>query len=344
MPHSLTTDSLFLLLGVATLLFGAAFFTRYTLTLTLHRRAINTAMPLLITALGSALPELALSLQATANDYPTLALGGIVGSNAVNILLILGLAATLKPIDAPNWRTDRINLYALLAAIILVVLLGSDWQNGFGPAEHISRTEGLILLAATILYAAMQFLLPMPKNNASEQTSTVSSPAQTTHKRSSITLSFLLIPLGAALIYAGSWISIRAIVPLMNAAAISQGTMGLLIVACIVALPEAVAVIHLYRNRMNLNDSLPNIIGSSTLNVLLVIGLAATIHRIPMYPGIRFDWLIVCAGIILLLAELYIGKGRRISRGEGVVLIIAYAAFVTYILFREANTIPRILL
>lgn len=299
---------------------------------------------LVLVAFATSLPELAVNLTAVLHGQGELALGNAVGSNVANIGLTLGAAAVTAPILV-RWRA--------LNPLLLVLVLGTVALLAFGADGALSRAEGLLLL---LLFAfVLAFALSRSRHESEALRAEISDYAQT---RTELGLNLIRFAIGAALLWIGSALVVGGEgmrlfgldLEHAGAAALGQGLglspvlTGLLPVAIGTALPEIAAAIAAARRGQG-DMVVGHVIGASVFNLLLVVGGMAALAplALPMttmsLPPLADSFalplgyeLLAALAFALMLYPLLRGD-VRISRGEGTLLLVAYAVWVAFELF-----------
>lgn len=265
---------------------------------------------LTIVAMGTSAPEAAVSIAAALQGGADITIGNIVGSNIMNILVILGLAAAITPVAVAR-STVRVELPFMIAITVLLYALGCDGTVNF--------TDGLILAAAFMIYMAYLYKMAM-KSNVDDDLQEVGLPMNRC----------LLGALGGlALIIAGSNVTVNAATAIATYAGLSERFIGLTIVALGTSLPELFTSVAAAR-RGNADIAIGNIVGSNIFNILFVVGLSALIVDIPFAAAFNFDTYVAIAAAVLLWA--CVVATQRLVRLAGVGMLCCYAVYLWYIL------------
>ena len=305
---------------------------------------------LTIVAMGTSAPEAAVSIAAATKGSAGISIGNVIGSNIMNIFIILGVVAAIVPLKIER-STVRYEMPFTIIVTVLFVLLGRDGQ--------LSRIDGAILWAGLLLYTA--YLLRQAKqqpegpsaqinatNNKTEKTdshetittsstisnksfeekNTVSITPKTTESAPSGSLSiwkliaFTIV--GLAVILISSDYAVDAAVALAKIFNISDRVIGLTIVALGTSLPELVTSVTAAL-RGNGDLAVGNVIGSCIFNLLFVLGTSSLIMPIPCAPNFLSDAYVAVGATILLLIFGY--TNMKIARWEGWLLLACYAAY-----------------
>lgn len=307
-------DTGWFLLGLILLALGGDSVVKGASGLARHYRLPPFATGLVLVALATSIPELAVNFHAVAIGQPDLALGNAVGSNIVNVGLTLAVAAIAAPVLV-RWRTLSPLLLALLVATLAVGLLALDGA--------LSRLDGALLVVAFV--AVLGFALRRGREEAPAVREEIEAFTLTSDRRA---LNLLRIAIAAALIGTGAWLVVRHGVWMGESLGLTPLVAGLLPVAIGTALPEvAGAVAAARRGQGDLVAG--HVIGSSLLNVLLVLGGMALIADVPVPRSfLRYELPAAFVAALMLLPVL---RGdMRVSRGEGMVLGAAFIAWVGF--------------
>lgn len=277
---------------------------------------------IIIVGFGTSAPEMVVSAMAAMEGNPSIALGNALGSNIVNIGLILALTAVISPITVQS-RIIR-KEFPLLIAIVL--LLGVMLAN-----LHLSLTEGIVLLigffslVAWSIYTAKHTRDKALREEIEEELSS-------THMPFKPAIFWLIV--GLVLLVLSSRIIVWGAIGVATLLGVSDLIIGLTIIALGTSLPElAASIIAARKNEHDL--ALGNIIGSNMFNILAVIGIALCIDPVAnVSPEIFYrDWTVMGAITLLLLIMVYAPKGEEgvLSRTNGALLMVIYAVYTIYL-------------
>jgi len=313
--------SVFLFLaGVFLLLGGASWFVSGASSLS-HRLGIpDIVTGLTVVAIGTSSPELAVNIAAAIKGNASMAIGNIVGSNILNILLILGLTALIRPM-----RVERASQRAEIPLVVLsgfvVLAMGSDPL--FDGATHavITRSEGLVLLAFFLIFIAYIIYIARSKNEEF--------PA-TTSRNLWLDLFKFFVGLGGLIL--GSRFLVDGAIEIAHFFGISDTVIGLTIVAIGTSAPElATSAVAAWKG--NSDIAVGNVIGSNIFNVFLILGLTAVIQPLPADPALLRDFWVNIGVSMLLLISTFTFKRMMIDRIEGGLFILFYLVYIAILLF-----------
>lgn len=292
---------------------------------------------LLLVAFATSLPELAVNLVAILHGQDELALGNAVGSNVANIGLTLGAAAIAAPIIV-RWRA--------LSPLLLVLVLGTIAVLALGADGSLSRIEGLVLLIAFV--AALAFAIVRSRSEVPEVRSEIEQFAQTSTVLGlnlvRFAIGIVLVSIGSLLVIGGHGVQLFGMDlsgsgagVIGEAIGLSPVLTGLLPVAIGTALPEVAAAIAAARRGQG-DMVMGHVIGASVFNILVIVGGMAACRQLAlpmtlMGPGqfvlpLGYE-LLAALAFALMLYPLLRGD-TRVSKGEGVFLLVAYAAWVAF--------------
>ncbi len=312
------------LAGLALLIGGAELLTRGGTRLALRLGISPAIVGLTVVAIGTSTPELAVGIKAGAEGHGSLAVGNIAGANIANILLILGLSTLAFPLPT-HARILRLELPSMLTAAVALLILAGDGQ--------LTRTDGLILLGGAALFTVLIIRTARMESGAVLKELVhevgINPPSSPSTRQVLLNLAFLCV--GIALCLAGSEWLVHGAVSLARHFGISDGVIGLTIVAIGTTSPEMftalIGTIHRQRD-----IAVGNLVGSCVYNICAILGAAAAVQSQPMEVGrelVRLDLpfmtivAFVCAAAFL--------SGRRISRLEGALFVTSYFAYLAWL-------------
>ena len=306
---TLILEILLLVLGFVLLVKGADWFVDGASGIAAKLHIPQLVIGLTIVAMGTSAPEAAVSISAALKGSADITIGNIVGSNILNILIILGLASAIVPIAVAK-STIRVDIPFMLAITGVLLVLGWD--------QTITFTDGLIML---VLFAGyLGYMLYMAKKGGEEG-----------DEIRDLTLwqALLYTVLGLVLIVWGANIAVDAATALARIFGLSERFIGLTVVALGTSLPELFTSVTAAR-KGNADIAIGNIVGSNIFNILFVVGLSAMIVPVPFTPNFRIDTMVaIAAGVMLLLCSL---RQKRLVRWHGFAMLLAYGAYCLYLL------------
>ena len=270
---------------------------------------------LTIVAFGTSLPEMIVNVFSCAKGSPGLAIGNIIGSNTMNILLILGVSALIWPIDV-NRISIRRDIPAGFVATLAITLMANYFFTR--QTRTINWVEGIVLLLMGFAY----LLLTMLKNDPKEE-------AENVQEAMPWGKTILALLAGIVGLYIGGELVSRNAQILAHNWGMSDSTIGLTVVATATSLPELITSI-VAALKKNSGIAIGNVLGSNILNIFMVLGISSIITPLPFEPMMNQQLMILFAANILMLLFVFTGKGRKISRWEGAFLTLGYIGFMWF--------------
>lgn len=306
---------LLLVLGFAMLIKGADWFVDGAAGIAKRFGIPSLVIGLTIVAMGTSAPEAAISISAAFKGSADIAVGNVIGSNIMNVLIILGLTAIITPL-AVQKSTIKYEIPFMILITVVFGLLGLfDNVIGF--------LDGIILWVLFIVYLA--YLFVMAKKGKSEQEDNVDIPGQ---RRLPRLIIFGLI--GVALVIFGSNITVDAATNIARTFGMSERFIGLTIVALGTSLPELVTSVTAGLKK-NADIAIGNIVGSNIFNILFVIGTSSLITSVVYQPQFLLDT-VVCVATAVLLLLCLLNKDKKLKRWAGILMLLCYAGYFAYII------------
>ena len=302
---------LLLALGFVMLVKGADWFVDGAASIAAKFGIPQLVIGLTIVAMGTSAPEAAVSISAALSGNAEITVGNVVGSNIINILIILGLSAVITPLAVAK-STVRIEIPFMIIITGIFMLLGIDGVMNW--------VDGAVLIVLFIAYLSYLFIQAR-KNKNSEDTQQL--------KEMTVPKALLCTAVGIVVIVFGSRFAVDAASHIAKAIGLSERFIGLTIVALGTSLPELFTSVAAARKH-NADIAIGNIVGSNIFNILFVVGLSALIIPVPFAKNFMFDTMVALVASVLLLVCCF--KNRRLNRAAGIIMLVAYAAYFAVIL------------
>lgn len=322
---------LLLLAGFAVLVAGGELLVRGASALSARMGISPMVVGLTVVAIGSSLPELAVGVDAAVRGSPGLVTGNIVGTNIVNLLLVLGLAAAIQPIITAR-QMLRLDLPAVAAAAVLLLVLSLGGSLTW-PAGVLLLLVGVAYTATILWYTKRSRAQELSRQAAQVQTveTTDTQDAPPAGWRRGAVDAVLLLG-GIVLVILGADWLVTGAVDIASELGVSDALIGLTIVAVGTSAPELVTtVVATLRGQASM--AVGNLIGSSVYNIVFILGATVLVapDAIPVPDEVlRVDMPVLV--VVSLLVVLMFRTGRRMSRWEGLLLVAFYAVYLTYLL------------
>lgn len=307
------SDLLLIVLGVVMVLWGADRLTEGASALARRMRVPEIVIGLTIVAAGTSAPELFVSLVSALKDTPDMAVGNVVGSNIFNTLLIVGCAAMVAPMVIAPSTVKKDMPFAVGASMLLpaVILMGND----------VSRSDGFVLLAFFALFMVYTFRVALQKENG--ENASVVAPVN-------VWKSLLYVVAGLGGLIIGSNLFVDSASDVARQLDISEGVIGLTIVAGGTSLPElATSVVAARKGQSAI--AIGNVIGSNVFNILLILGLTATVSPMAVQGITVVDLSVMLVSILMVWAFSY--TKYTVARWEGAVLTLAFMAYMGWLFY-----------
>lgn len=313
---------LLLVVGLLLLLGGAEFLVKGAASLATRLGVSPFLIGLTLVGFGTSSPELVASLEGAFQGYPGIAVGNVVGSNIANILLILGLAGLIFPMtcDRDALRRDGGMMLAAAFAMVAVCVYGL-----------LSREIGLGFLALLAVYLVYTYRADRKgQDGAGALHAAEADFLTTTGPATSVLVEVVMALGGLVALVAGASLLVDSAVEIATRFGVSDSVIGLTLVAVGTSLPEvATSVLAAFRRQSGI--AIGNVVGSNIFNVLGIAGVVAVVKPIAVPADIAaFDIWVMAAATVLFLV--FAWTGARIGRGEALLLLAGYAAYVTFLL------------
>ncbi|MFP4048266.1 MAG: calcium/sodium antiporter [Bacteroidales bacterium] len=306
---------IFIAAGILLLVKGADWFVKGSSALAKRINMSELAIGLTVVAFGTSAPELIVNVFAAAENHPEIVLANVLGSNNINLFIILGAAGVIAPLQVQSstaWKEIPFSIFV----IFILLIFTNDWFIS-SEITKISRIEGALLLVLFIL-----FLLYVYKQLAHD-------PHSQKYEGNTFSLlkTWSLIIVGLAALIAGGKIIVSNAVDLARHLQISEKIIGITIIALGTSLPElATSVVAAFKR--NTDIAVGNIIGSNIFNLLLVIPVSALIRPINFSKDFNTDIYILAGGTLFLFLAMYTGKIKRLDRWEASILLVFYVGYM----------------
>lgn len=314
----MATSAAALLAGLAMLVGGAELVVRQGTALAGRFGVSPLVVGMTVVSLGTSLPELAIGINAAQQGNAGLAVGNIVGTNLVNVLLILGLSAVIRPVEFET-RTLRFDLPVMAGAAVLLLVLAHDGS--------LSTADGILLCA----YGACYLTLVMVHTRRSP--SVPDDAVVAAARARPVALQVVLLVVGLAVIVVGSEFLVDGAVRIALAWGATDAFIGLTVVAIGTSAPELVTTVVSTVRGGDRSLALGNLLGSSVFNIALILGptVIAAPGAVPVPEDVlALDMLLMVATALVCVPAFF--TRRRLSRWEGGVFVATYVLYTTWLI------------
>ena len=315
-------DILLLIIGLGLILAGANFLTDGSAALAQRFRVPEFIIGLTVVAVGTSTPELVVSVLSAIAGKSDVAIGNVVGSNIFNVFVILGVCALIRPLPLTAGNIRRDIPFGVIVSLLLLALAADSYVFK-GAADRIGRIDGIVMVALYI--ALMWFTIRTTKRPEAV-------PADAGAKKpAALWLAVVMIAGGLAGLIFGGDMFLKSATEIARRLGISESVIAITLVAGGTSLPElASSVVSLLKGKSEM--ALGNVIGSNIANILLILGVSATIRPLTMGGITTTDILMVVLSSLLLLLTAFTFRRKQIDRWEGAIFLMIYVAYIWYLI------------
>jgi cation:H+ antiporter len=275
---------------------------------------------LTIVAFGTSAPELIVNIFASVQGNTEIAIGNILGSNIVNILLILGVSSIIYPLATKENTVWKEIPLSLLAAILLGVMVNDTLIDG-GTFSGLTRIDGIVFIAFFIIFLYYTFGI----SKVSGENTDLEIKEMSYMKSSLYIVGGLL-----GLVFGGKWI-VDGAIKIAEGFNVSQSLIGLTVVAIGTSLPElATSAVAAYKKQSDI--AIGNVVGSNIFNIFWILGFSAVINPLPFSKDSVIDIIMTIVASLILFLIMFIGKKHTVERWQGVIMILMYVGYVAYLI------------
>ena len=310
----LMTQVFFLVIGFVLLVKGADWFVEGAASIADKFGIPQIVIGLTIVAMGTSAPEAAVSISAEMKGSAEITIGNVLGSNILNVLIILGLTAVIRSIFVQR-TTIFYEIPMVIGVTVLLAVMGL--QNNV-----VGRLEGIILMGCMVIY--MMYLLRLAKRGTVDNAD-LDEFAQS----ASMGKLILLVIVGVVAIVWGSDIAVNAATAIARIFGMSERFIGLTIVALGTSLPELVTSVTAAM-KGNCDIAVGNIVGSNLFNIMFVVGLTAIITPVVYVSAFKVDSLIAIGAVVLLW--LCVFRKQTLNRLHGIIMLACYGGYFAYLM------------
>lgn len=323
-------DYLLLVVGLALLLLGANYLVDSSVAIAKRAKISNFIIGLTIVGIGTSAPELFVSIQSALTGHGDIAMGNVVGSNITNLLLILGVTAVICPF-AIEKQTHRSDIpFGIFAAVLLTMFVNDSWNPGIDE-NILSRLDGCVLLVIFISYFIYTLFIKAKNPQEAKEEMDQDATSSLEGKKPALLWVIAAVSLGALL--CGGQLFLDSAIKLARAWGMSEAVISITIVAVGTSLPELItSALAACKNNPQL--ALGNILGSNVFNILMILGLTASITPIHVVGINAIDFMVMIGATVATFIVTYTFKKKKFDRAEGVIFLLCYIAYTIYLLMR----------
>lgn len=314
---SLLLQIILLIVGFVMLIKGADWFVEGTSKIAGKFGIPQIVIGLTIVAMGTSAPEAAVSITAALKGSAEITIGNVVGSNILNILLILGITSVITSLAV---KKNTLNIEIPFVIVVSAGLAFMGLKDGY-----VSRIDGAVLWIIFITF--LGYLFYLSKKGVDKEADDVPE----LEEGDTVLKMLALIIIGGALIIFGSDVTVDAATEIARAFGWSERLIGLTIVAFGTSLPELITSVTAgIKGKADI--AVGNIVGSNIFNILFVVGTTALITPVVYASGFFIDSIVCIATAVLLFVCVFLGKDKKLTRTGGVVMLISFVVYFVYLL------------
>lgn len=332
---SIAAQASLLIVGFVMLIKGADWFVDGASMIAKKFGIPQIVIGLTIVAFGTSAPEAAISITSSVNDSAGLAIGNILGSNIMNVLLILGLCAIVTPLSVQK-NTLYIEIpfvTVITAALMIMGVIGGK----------LGWVDGLILWLMFIVFFAYLIVISKKDKNAIpslEENTNDKEDSENPSEKKSVAIAKMLgkLAVGIALVILGSQAVVNGARTIASGLGMSESLIGLTIVAFGTSLPELVTSLSAAK-KGEADLAIGNIVGSNIFNILFVLGTSSLITQIAYdsnwITGFMIDNLMAIVAMVVLFLCILLTKDKKLRRGGGITMVVMYAGYFAWIVAKD---------
>jgi cation:H+ antiporter len=315
-------DAITLLAGLAVLVKSADLLVKGAVAVAARWDVPPLVVGLTIVSFGTSMPELVVTMVSGLRNNSDLAIASILGSNVANVLLILGVAAIIRPLPVRDSTVESEIPFSLAAALLVGFLANAHLFASY-PELSLSRLDGAILLFFFFLFMLYTYKISREGKSADSASGSVM-PGRT---------AATLIGAGVIGLYFGGQWTVDGAVDIASRLGIDDAVVGLTVIAIGTSAPELVAsAVAAYRNEPDI--AVGNVVGSNIFNLLWILGLTSSVVELPFQVVSNADIVIVIASSSLLILALVVSRKNTVMRHHGVFFLLLYAAYLLFAAIR----------
>ncbi len=338
---SLIFKIILLIVGFVLLIKGADFFVEGSSSVAKKLKVPPLIIGMTIVAMGTSLPEAAVSVSASMNDANSLAVSNVVGSNIFNLMMVLGICALFNKLKVGKDVLRRDYPFSIICALLMIFLgvFGFKEDGSYGMNWEMDRLAGIIYLVLFVCFITILIISAMKARKKAQETGVAAERSLADEMEDEVAeipvwKSIIYIVLGAVAIkFGGDWV-VDGAVAIAERIGVSDTIIGLTICAVGTSLPELVTSIVAARKNQ-LDMAIGNVVGSNVFNILFVLGIASTISPIPFAIENIIDICVLIAFSVLIY--IFCITKKSINKVEGGVMVALYVIFMVYVCLRETG-------
>ncbi|MBI2551816.1 calcium/sodium antiporter [Candidatus Uhrbacteria bacterium] len=310
----------FLGIGIILLIYGARLLVDGGSSLAKRLGISPLVIGLTIVSFGTSAPELVVNVVASIRGSAEIVIGNVIGSNIMNLLLILGISAVIFPLKVQSSTVWKEIPMSLLAALAVIIMANDAFIDGL-TLNILSRSEGLVLLFFFIIFLYYTYGISKVVGEGPE--------VRVFGKGRSA----LMVLGGLTLLFLGGRAAVSGGVDIARALGVSEALIGFTILAMGTSLPElAASAVAAWRKQMDI--AVGNVIGSNIFNIFFILGTSTVISAVPFKSAFNLDLGVLLLGTLIAFLTLFVGKRHVFERWQGGVFVGLYVTYLAFIIAR----------
>lgn len=323
-------DYLLLVVGLGLLLLAANYLVDSSVAIAQRAKISNFIIGLTIVGIGTSAPELFVSVSSALSNSGDIAMGNVIGSNIANILLILGVTATICPFAIEKLQRHRDIPFLIIATIFVTIIANDTIVPGINK-NSLNRLDGIVLLVLFVGYMGWVIVQKGKDPKKALEEADEEAKSSLVGKNPWLLWAIAIVSL-VALIFGGN-LFLDSAKRLATAWGMSEAVIAITIVAVGTSLPELVTAI-IAAAKKNPQLALGNVIGSNLFNLMFILGTASTVKPLTFVDINLWDYAVMFVASILLFVVVLTFKKDKFDRIEGLIFFAAYVAYIIYLLLR----------
>ena len=313
---------LIIVIGFVLLIKGADWLVTGSSALAKKHNVSDLVIGLTIVSFGTSAPELVVNSIASVQHHSDIVFGNILGSNIVNLFLILGIAAMIYPITVHSNTVWKEIPVSILAVIVLFLLVNGFILTGSNVLSRIDGAILLIMFGGFLYYIYKQLKMERPDSD------------EISPKEMSNLKIWILIIIGLAGLIIGGKLVVDNSIKIATILGISEKIIGLTIVAIGTSLPELMTSV-VAALKKNSDIAIGNVIGSNIFNIFFILSISSFINPVQFNPSFNTELYLLAGGTLVLFIAMFTGGKKKLDRWEGAVLLGIYLAYTANLVIAE---------
>lgn len=312
-------DYILLIPGFYILIKGADVLVEGASSIARRFRISDLVIGLTIVSMGTSSPELAVNILSSLKGQDDIAISNVLGSNIANIMLILGISAVIRELTVKESTIWKEIPFSLLGSLVVMVM-SSDVFFRAGEKDYLSRNDGVIILFFFAIFLYYVFSIAREGEILIEETP---------KKQLSVIMAILYVVAGLGMLVLGSEWVVNGAVGIAKLLGLSEAFIGLTVVAVGTSLPElAASGVAAYKGKTDI--AIGNVVGSNIFNVFFILGVSSLVSPLRFSEENAMDAFVSMLASLFLFFLVFVGKKHRITRKEGIVLLVFYFLYIGF--------------